>query len=245
MRRDQVHKICLNHVLNDDIQYKRKDDKSWLFVANDFSEGEVEFEKFSLRFINKEVAEGFMKAVESASSGTADAIDINSPNVSATSISTIKNVEKGISETDKQIADRLHLPYEFYETKLSCTGCRGCNSEEFVFPTLTGESFINEDDDENPLLPLELPQLTIPKKNRSLLKQTVFSTPTSEISKESTSKISSSIFSGFGGANSTAFGSGADKTFSFTALNNVTGGGRGDEGFFGGGGGGGGMFIIS
>ena len=74
MRRELVLKICLNHALNEDVIYKNKDDKSWLFIVNDYSEGEVELNKFCLRFRSKEIADDFMKAVNDCLSGTANAI---------------------------------------------------------------------------------------------------------------------------------------------------------------------------
>lgn len=66
MRREQVHKICLNHVLTRDIVYNKKDDKTWLFAAADFSEGEIDHCSFCLRFKTAEVAEEFMKAINDA-----------------------------------------------------------------------------------------------------------------------------------------------------------------------------------
>lgn len=66
MRREQILKICLNHVLNNEIEYKRKDPKSWSFVAIDFSEGEQDVNQFSIRFKNEEVAEEFKNAIDIA-----------------------------------------------------------------------------------------------------------------------------------------------------------------------------------
>lgn len=66
MRREQVFKICLNHILTTEIKYLPKDDKSWLFCAADFSEGELVNEQFCVRFKNAEVAQEFMKAVNDA-----------------------------------------------------------------------------------------------------------------------------------------------------------------------------------
>lgn len=63
MRREQVLKICLNHVLTSDIEYRQKDDKTWLFCAPDFSEGEIDHQKFCIRFKNGEVARDFKEAV--------------------------------------------------------------------------------------------------------------------------------------------------------------------------------------
>lgn len=66
MRRDQVFKICLNHGLTSDIKFLRRDDRSWLWVAKDFSEGEGTTSTFVMRFRDVEVAESFMKAVENS-----------------------------------------------------------------------------------------------------------------------------------------------------------------------------------
>lgn len=71
MRREQILKICLNHVLNDEVEYKVKDDKSWHFIVNDFSEGEVELMQFCLRFKTPEVAQEFRQAVRDALGGNA------------------------------------------------------------------------------------------------------------------------------------------------------------------------------
>lgn len=66
MRREQVMKICLNHVLNKDIEYRPKDEKTWLFHAADYSEGELSRDQFCLRFKTAEVAVEFKKAVDDA-----------------------------------------------------------------------------------------------------------------------------------------------------------------------------------
>ncbi|XP_023311768.1 E3 SUMO-protein ligase RanBP2, partial [Anoplophora glabripennis] len=66
MRREQVLKICLNHHLTKETEYIPKDEKSWLFHAADFSEGEIAHEQFCIRFKNLEVAQDFRKAVTDA-----------------------------------------------------------------------------------------------------------------------------------------------------------------------------------
>ncbi|XP_032579428.1 E3 SUMO-protein ligase RanBP2 [Drosophila sechellia] len=75
MRREQVFKICLNHVLNENVVYREKTETSWMFAVYDFSEGESVLERFTLRFKNKEVAQGFNKAIKNALNGTAKAIE--------------------------------------------------------------------------------------------------------------------------------------------------------------------------
>uniref|UniRef100_B3P6N7 GG11382 n=1 Tax=Drosophila erecta TaxID=7220 RepID=B3P6N7_DROER len=75
MRREQVFKICLNHVLNENVVYRERSETSWLFAVHDFSEGESVLERFVLRFKNKEVAQGFYEAVKNAVNGTTKAIE--------------------------------------------------------------------------------------------------------------------------------------------------------------------------
>lgn len=66
MRREQILKICLNHMLTDEIEYKSKDDKSWHFVAIDYSDGEIQPMQFCLRFKTKEIAQEFYAAATDA-----------------------------------------------------------------------------------------------------------------------------------------------------------------------------------
>ncbi|XP_067013935.2 E3 SUMO-protein ligase RanBP2 [Anabrus simplex] len=66
MRREQVLKLCLNHLLTPEMNFLEKDEKSWLWNASDFSEGELQQERFAIRFVSKEVAQSFKEAVEKA-----------------------------------------------------------------------------------------------------------------------------------------------------------------------------------
>lgn len=118
MRREQVHKICLNFFLTNDIEFKRKDDQSWTFGANDFSEGEFEPTSFAVRFKNKEICDDFKKAVDDALSG-APATETAQPEVSS----------------NGSLIKKLMLPENFFEYEKSpdCTGCIGCKSDEYVY----------------------------------------------------------------------------------------------------------------
>ncbi|XP_075983228.1 nucleoporin 358 [Anticarsia gemmatalis] len=138
MRRDQVLKICLNHSLTPDITYNQKDEKTWLFSANDFSEGELTLEHFCLRFKNKDIASEFKKAVDEALQNSSDGPDEKGEKVKPT------NVEKDESDDvifvseilatkeERQKAKELMLPENFYayKNKDPCQGCRGCNEDE-------------------------------------------------------------------------------------------------------------------
>lgn len=132
MRREQIFKICLNHVLTDEVQYIRKDDKAWSFIVNDFSEGVLEPMTFCLRFKTADIADEFKQAIDSAI-GIGDVKTEND----------VKIISK-ISEEDRKLTEKLLLPEDFfnYKTHDDCEGCRGCNPEEYVFPSI---ETINED----------------------------------------------------------------------------------------------------
>lgn len=66
MRRSQILKICLNHMLTHEIEYTPKDDHTWFFTANDFSDEEFCVHKFCIRFKNEEIAKDFKKAIDDA-----------------------------------------------------------------------------------------------------------------------------------------------------------------------------------
>lgn len=78
MRRDQVLKICLNHALSRDVEYRPKDDKTWLFSAADFSEGEIAHQQFCLRFKTPAIANEFKSAIDKAlDNSTGEFLNLN------------------------------------------------------------------------------------------------------------------------------------------------------------------------
>ncbi|KAH8343760.1 hypothetical protein KR059_007337 [Drosophila kikkawai] len=169
MRREQVFKICLNHVLNNEVVYKPKDEKSLLFAAHDFSEGESVLERFTLRFKNHDVAEEFSRAVKNALNGTAEAIKDNGDTTSTTVIGeTDKDQDQGTS---------------------NCPGCRGCSPDKFVFGS-SSSHVSGQTDDVSPPLPMFLPALQLPKS-------TAATAPATSIFKASSLGATNS-FSAFG-----------------------------------------------
>ena len=121
MRREQVLKICLNHQLTEDINYVKKEDKVWQFAASDFSEGSIENLQFCLRFKTADIADSFKEAVDDALAG-------NEAGAAPTTVDEHND--------DKKLAEKLKLPANFfnYKTIDACKGCRGCKSDEFIFP---------------------------------------------------------------------------------------------------------------
>lgn len=66
MRREPIMKICLNHFLSSELIFTQKDDRSWLWFAPDFADGQLSNEQFCVRFKTPEIAAEFKKAIESA-----------------------------------------------------------------------------------------------------------------------------------------------------------------------------------
>lgn len=66
MRREQILKICLNHYITSDLDMISKDERTWMWGAQDFSEGVIVPEKFACRFKSVDIAEDFRKAVDDA-----------------------------------------------------------------------------------------------------------------------------------------------------------------------------------
>lgn len=161
MRREQVLKICLNYALAPEITFTPKDEKTWLFAANDYSEGELSLQQFCLRFANKETATEFKDAVDKARDGKSIEIMKKDDKCNSESISgkSEQNIDEDdvifVSETvatveEKQKAKDLLLPENFYNYKCKdpCQGCRGCKENEFVKKT---DSPVNISNSTNPL----------------------------------------------------------------------------------------------
>lgn len=134
MRREQILKICLNHILTNEIEYKPKDPKSWQFAVSNYVEGEIETGSYCLRFKNEEIANGFKTALDNSLGGKSKPIDDQG---SSAATST--------TNTNQQTIARLKLPAEFfdYEKAETCQGCRGCNSDDFVFSDIKDANFVN------------------------------------------------------------------------------------------------------
>ncbi|GJQ79003.1 hypothetical protein Trydic_g164 [Trypoxylus dichotomus] len=155
MRREQVLKICLNHTLTKDIIYTPKDDKTWLFSAPDFSEGEIQHKQFCIRFKSADIARDFKKSIDSALNETS-----GKPNIDRTSLVFGKVAEKPFSiltstprksdsksdDSDVEIvfetkvtpeeeaeAIRLGLPPKFmsYRQLADCT-CNECKKDDVL-----------------------------------------------------------------------------------------------------------------
>lgn len=173
MRREQIHKICLNHVLTSDIEYKTKDAKSWQFFANDFSEGKYEADNFSVRFKTDEIALEFKKAIDDALGST------STPIVNGNADDQPDTGSNATGEENKIIQD-LQLPTNFFEYKTlaDCSGCRGCNSDDHVFPVVKDTNIVQIDNNPLPLVAppkVEIAHNDLSKDNKKTDKSSTFS----------------------------------------------------------------------
>lgn len=155
MRRDQVLKICMNHALTPEITYNQKDEKSWLFAVNDFSEGELNLEHFCLRFKSKEVAFEFKDAIDKALQRKSDVVTMKDIKVDIKEKEDSDDVvfvrEIQATTEEKQKAKELMLPENFftYKNKDPCQGCRGCNDGDESTASTTDSTFITSENDTN------------------------------------------------------------------------------------------------
>ncbi|XP_070509299.1 E3 SUMO-protein ligase RanBP2 [Chironomus tepperi] len=143
MRREQVHKICLNIFLTAEVEFKRKDDQSWTFGANDFSEGEYELTSFAIRFKSKDICDAFKKAIDDA-----------------------LTKKLSVSNDNSEIIKKLMLPEDFfsYENGENCSGCLGCKSDDYIYNA--GKSDIHEKLGNDVSLPLFSPSIITRSKSR-------------------------------------------------------------------------------
>ncbi|XP_014473686.1 PREDICTED: E3 SUMO-protein ligase RanBP2-like [Dinoponera quadriceps] len=144
MRRDHVLKLCLNHLLSADLEFTAKDEKTWLWNAADYSEGEIEYMQFACRFKTSEIAEGFKRAIDDAKKGAkpaaggAEKLDKSMTKAVGSPTREIEILyEAKVTPEEKAAALKLQLPENFYAYKLKedCPGCRGCRKPSIVlFP---------------------------------------------------------------------------------------------------------------
>ncbi|KAI8430005.1 hypothetical protein MSG28_000452 [Choristoneura fumiferana] len=138
MRREQIFKICLNHALTSDINYNLKDEKNWIFAANDFSEGELSTQSFCLKFKTKEIALEFKNAIDKAREGMNTVVQ-NKQKVENKDTEDVQFITETQSnpEEKKKAAD-LMLPENFYlyKDKDPCPGCRGCKDDNDTKPNV-------------------------------------------------------------------------------------------------------------
>ena len=130
MRREQIFKLCANHVISADMELKPfpNSDKSWLWTTfADLSEDVAGAETLAARFKTKEIASRFKKtfndAVQSVPSNTNEAVSTSTDplqkpwdgDVESSVVEDIAIVfEKRVSDHQKERAEKLVLPINFF-----------------------------------------------------------------------------------------------------------------------------------
>jgi len=66
MRREKTLKICANHILTPEMKLTENagSDRSWVWLANDYSEEELSLQTLAIRFANPENAQSFKESFE-------------------------------------------------------------------------------------------------------------------------------------------------------------------------------------
>lgn len=154
MRRYHVLKLCLNHLLSDELEFTSKDEKTWLWTTADYSDGEIEYMQFACRFKTSDIATDFKKAIDDArenarsltsSSSSSSSEKVNKPANSGDSLFTFGSIiqktptqtncslveeieiiyETKVTSEEKAAALKLQLPENFYAYKQK-EDCPGC-----------------------------------------------------------------------------------------------------------------------
>ncbi|XP_012059721.1 PREDICTED: E3 SUMO-protein ligase RanBP2-like [Atta cephalotes] len=221
MRRDHVLKLCLNHILSNELEFTSKDEKTWLWTTADYSEGEIEYMQFACRFKTSEIAADFKKAIDDARKNIKPATISSSEKINKSMTKTVTKTisspvkeieivyEAKVTPEEKAAALKLQLPVNFYsyKQKENCPGCRGCRKPSIVlYPDTAGQDTMK-------FMPEEK-KMTTQSKDISSLSISSLSDPesTSEITRNVTQ--SASVKNGFSFATSTA-------TFKSSAIPNI------------------------
>ncbi|KAK9512906.1 hypothetical protein O3M35_001217 [Rhynocoris fuscipes] len=197
LRREPIFKISLNHFLTPDIVMKKKDDRSWIWFAQDFASGEVIREQFAIRFKTPDIAQEFKEAVENAQKNN------NKPPVKekVTESSNEKDddveilYEQKVSDELRKKAESLMLPSNFYSYLYAkpCSGCAGCKNEddddEITITKTDDIKKIESTKDNESIKKSEDSSSTKKEANRSILRQPLLSSvQTSNVTKSESPK---------------------------------------------------------
>ncbi|KAK1127033.1 hypothetical protein K0M31_004646 [Melipona bicolor] len=216
MRREQILKLCLNHFVLPNLELKPKDEKTWMWNAADYSEGEIEPTLFACRFKTSDIANNFKDVIDKSRMKLPPIEKTIETKVEAiTEVSSAQDIEilyeMKVTPEEKQAALKFQLPENFYayKQKPDCPGCRGCkeDSDASLLPDENSEKAISisktSTEDQKPQTTISGTQL-FSKSNNSSNTSNEITTVQTPIS--TTSTIVSSLFkSGLYGTTTSQF----------------------------------------
>ncbi|XP_062594997.1 E3 SUMO-protein ligase RanBP2-like [Saccostrea cucullata] len=134
MRREQVLKLCANHQITKDLKLSTmaNSDKTWCWVANDYSEEELKVQSLAVRFKTPDLAERFKEVFEKCQS---EAEDVSC---------TTETKETGKTEVSKEDNSKPEAPTEGKQMSLkemfkpkegtwTCDTCMVPNDRDAIF----------------------------------------------------------------------------------------------------------------
>ena len=111
MRRDQVHILCANHIISQDmkLQPQGSSGKSWLWhVQGDFAENELKEQLFAVKFRDTDSALAFQRAFEECLNNKVNSLDEDIKH------EVIVVYEVSVTDQQRTRAEKFLLPPNFY-----------------------------------------------------------------------------------------------------------------------------------
>lgn len=121
MRRDQVLKLCANHQISKDMKLTTiaNSDKTWCWVANDYSEEELKAQKLAVRFKTTELAEKFKEVFEKCQSESEEENEKTG--------TTKPQAQKQVGSTEEKPGDGKQMSLkEMFKPKEGTWVCQTC-----------------------------------------------------------------------------------------------------------------------
>lgn len=125
MRREQVLKLCANHIISADMKLTPmvSSDKAWVWNAMDFSEEEMKSEKLAVKFKNCDIAHKFKQVFEDSQAEMTTKKDDN--NDKKKDDKTPEEIKDKPKETDSEKSGKCDLA-ELFKPKPGSWTCNGC-----------------------------------------------------------------------------------------------------------------------